>query len=548
MRGSFAFQGNPTKAPIEGGANHTRCIKKRTQLNRDPCLTIEFPITPARPNTSLACHSKLANIPLGTYINPLSNRLPNLSTVFATLSIDCARQLHCSGMSTYTEIPIDEPIQVTPESEPSSTKSISSSKTSEENFKGKKDKKSHEVENQSQIIRRKYVRGSRPARVTRISIEHSQEEVTAPLRPRLKNGIHLSAPIAEVETSLIIATAHHAITIHHPGARAIIAKFDGEHSAVEISQEINAPIDVVEKVITQLLNAHLIDVSKSKVRLHNRFHSPIAERAANTEDQSNDASFRQLQQRMISELSQTTWIEGVVDGGVQLLSARQNFGVEIHGNNRVATLIYNALLASGVTNTRFSITSRRSNSAIGDSDLGTGVLRATDYGLNYVNRLEELSREWSLFPTPSKNVKGSINVAIPERNLRIIVGQYPMELIDQLMRDGMDHFFVGQIVGGASLCGPLVSPAKSPCQGCVALGDAERFGMDQLKPLSSHLDELPVSISYQVAGVATHAVLQFIDTGSSEFLGTQLTFDYLSPVRGAVTRYARHPKCSCQWM
>jgi hypothetical protein len=165
-----------------------------------------------------------------------------------------------------------------------------------------------------------------------------------------------------------------------------------------------------------------------------------------------------------------------------------------------------------------------------------------------VNRLEELAREWSLFPTPSKNVKGTINAAIPERNLRIVVGQYLPELIAQFMRDGMDHLFVGQVVGGAALCGPLVIPAKSPCKECIELGISERFGMDQLQPLMTHIDELPVSIGYQVAGVAAHSVLQFIDTGASEFIGAQLTFDYLSPVRGGVTRYARHPKCSCQWM
>ncbi len=396
--------------------------------------------------------------------------------------------------------------------------------------------------------KRKYVRGTRPARVTRISIERSQEDSTSSIKPRLKSGVHLSTPIAEIEKSLIVATAHRAITIHHPGARAIIAKFDGAHSANEISEEINAPLEVVENVITQLLNAQLIDVSKSKIRLHNRFHSPIAERAVHTEDQSNDASFKQLQQRMISELSQTTWVEGVVDGGVEMLSARQNFGVEIYGSNRVATLLYNALLASGVTNTRFSIISRRGNGAIGDSDLGTGVLRTTDYGLNYVKRLEELSREWSLFPTPSKNVKGTINAPIPERNLRIIVGHCSPDLIDQFMRDGIDHFFVGQAVGGAAVCGPLVIPTKSPCSECVDLGISERFGLDRLQPLDTHLDELPVSIGFQVAGVAAHSVLQFIDTGATEFIGAQLVFDYLSPIRGGVTRYARHPKCSCQWV
>ena len=448
--------------------------------------------------------------------------------------------LHGSAMSTFTEKASNETPAHKAHTDNSGTER---SKSLEQPFKT-----SPSSPPPITSSRRKYVRGSRPARVTRISIEQSQLDSTTSIKPRLKNGVLLSAPIAEVEKSLIIATAHRAITIHHPGARAIIAKFDGEHSADEISEEINAPIELIDNVISQLLEAQLIDVSKSKVRLHNRFHSPIAERAANTEDQSNDASYRQLQQRMVSELSQTTWVDGVVDGGVETLSARQNFGVEIYGSNRLATLIYNALLASGVTNTRFSITSRRGSGAIGDSDLGTGVLRTTDYGLNYVTRLEELAREWSLFPTPSKNVKGSINAPIPERNLRIVVGRYPSELIDQFMRDGMDHLFVGQVVGGAALCGPLVIPKKSPCKGCVELGVSERFGMDQLQPLSTQLDELPVSIGYQVAGVAAHAVLQLIDTGESQFIGSQLTFDYLSPVRGGVTRYARHPKCPCQWM
>jgi hypothetical protein len=401
---------------------------------------------------------------------------------------------------------------------------------------------------QPERTRRKYVRGSRPARITKISIEHNDSAVTFEAKPRLKIGVQISVPIAEVEKSLIIATAHRAITIHHPGARAIIAKFDGEHSAHQISDEVNAPIEVVENVIIELLDAQLVDINKSKVRLHNRFQSHIAERAAHTEDQSNDASYRQLQQRMISELSQTTWVTGVLDGGVELLSARQSFGVEIYGSNRVASLIYNGLLASGVTNTRFSITSRRAISSIGDSDLGTGILRTTDYGLNYVARMEELAREWSLFPTPSKNVKGSIDALIPERNLRIVVGQYPGELIDQLMRDDMEHFFVGQIVGGAALCGPLVVPTKTPCKSCIEIGTSERYGIEELEPVNSHCDELPVSVGYQVAGVATQAVLQLIDTGTSEFIGSQLTFDYLSPAPGALTRFARHPKCRCQWI
>jgi hypothetical protein len=403
------------------------------------------------------------------------------------------------------------------------------------------------VEKSTQRITRRYIKGSRPALVTRISIENPNTQAEEISRPRLKQGVYISKPNPEQENSLIIASAHRAISIHHPGARAIIAKFDGQHCAVDISAEISAPLDVVEKVIKQLEITQLLDITTSKIRLHNRFQSPIAERAANTEDQSNDASFRQLQRRMSPELSQATWVDGVVDGGVAVLSARQNFGVEIHGENRLATLIYAALLASGVTNTKFSISSHREVNSIGDSDLGTGVLRISDFGLNYKSRIEELTREWSLFPTASKNVKGTVSSQIPDRNVRVIVGEYTPQLIEQLMRDRMDHLFVGSVFGGAAYAGPLVKPGKSPCIKCLGIGQAERYGIEALLPLAAHNREIPVAISYQIAGSIVQAIVQLIDTGKCELTGAQMCFDYTTPVHQEPVRFARHPQCQCQW-
>jgi hypothetical protein len=403
------------------------------------------------------------------------------------------------------------------------------------------------VEKSTQRITRRYIKGSRSALVTRISIENPNTQAEEISRPRLKQGVYISKANPEQEQSLIIASAHRAISIHHPGARAIIAKFDGQHCAVDISAEISAPLDVVEKVIKQLEITQLLDITTSKIRLHNRFQSPIAERAANTEDQSNDASFMQLQRRMSSELSQATWVDGVVDGGVAILSARQNFGVVIHGENRLATLIYAALLASGVTNTKFSISSDREVNSIGDSDLGTGVLRISDFGLNYKSRIEELTREWSLFPTASKNVKGTVSSQIPDRNVRVIVGDYTPQLIQQLMRDRMDHLFVGSVFGGAAYAGPLVKPGKSPCIKCLEIGQAERYGIEDLLPLAAHNREMPVAISYQMAGSIVQAIVQLIDTGKCELTGAQMCFDYTTPVHREPVRFARHPQCQCQW-
>ena len=250
---------------------------------------------------------------------------------------------------------------------------------------------------------------------------------------------------------------------------------------------------------------------------------------------------------MSPELSQTTWIPGVVDGGVQVLSSRQSFGVEIYGENRLATLIYAALLASGVTNTKFSIASHRDIHSICDSDLGTGVLRNSDFGLNYKSRIEELTREWSLFPTASKNVKGTISSPIPENNVRVIVGEYTPQLIQQLMRDRMDHLFVGTVFGGAAYAGPLVKPGKTPCVQCLEIGRAERYGIEHLVPLAEHNGEIPVAISYQIAGTIVQAILQLIDTGVCELTGAQLCFDYTTPVHKEPVRFARHPQCKCQW-
>lgn len=403
------------------------------------------------------------------------------------------------------------------------------------------------VERSTKKITRRYIKGSHPAKVTRISIESAQENFGQDFKPRLKQGVHISQATPEEEKSLIVASANRAISIQHPGARAIIAKFDGLHCAADIRDEIDAPLDVIEKIINLLKISQLIDVINSKVRLHNRFQSPIAQRAANTEDQSNDASFKQLQRRMAPELSQTTWVPGVIDGGVEVLSARQNFGVEIYGENRLSTLIYTALLASGVTNTKFSISTRRDICVIGDADLGTGILRTSDFGLDYGARIEELSREWSLFPTASKNVKGTVATLIPERNIRLVVGSIPPQLVQQLMRDRLDHLFVGEVSGGAAYAGPLVQPGKSPCADCISKGKTERYGIVDLIPASTFNNELPVAIAYQVAGTAVQAILQLIDTGDCELTGAQICFDYTSPVRPEPTRFARHPQCQCQW-
>ncbi len=368
--------------------------------------------------------------------------------------------------------------------------------------------------------------------------------------PRLKNGIYISMMTSADENSVIVTTSYQGIEINHHKARSIIEHFTGILSTHEIAEKLELPISTIESIVEELRNVNFIDTKRNTIRLNNRFHSTIATRAVHTQDQSNDAAYSQLQKRLAPELSQTTWINGVNDGGVDVMTARQNYGIEIIGNSRTATLLYSILLASGVTNTRISLSASYKHPTVVDSDLGSGSLRITDLGLNFKNRLEELSREWSLFPVASSyalSQRGAAKPALPEMNLRIICGNFDSQYVNHLLKDGHDHFFVGRAPGHSATIGPLVKPGSTPCRHCLSLIEASRLGVDELSIPSGTSDELPVAVAHQVAALAAHAALKFIDTGESELLGAQLVVDFLDALVPQMQRYPQHPDCDCLW-
>ena len=368
--------------------------------------------------------------------------------------------------------------------------------------------------------------------------------------PRLKNGIYISTLLTTDESSVTVATSTHGVQINHLHARSIIEQFTGVLNSEEISQKLDIPISTIDSVIKQLLAANFIDTQRNTIKLNNRFQSAIASRAAHTENQSNDAAFRQLQKRLGPELSYTTWLDGVLDGGVDVMTARQNFGVEIIGNSRTATLLYSILLASGVTNTRISLSASYQHPTVIDSDLGSGSLRTTDLGLNFKKRLEELSREWSLFPIASSYAlaqRGAAKPVVPERNLRIICGPFDSHYVEHLLKDRQDHLFVGRIPGHAATIGPFVQPGKSPCRGCLALIEAARVGGSELSIPLSTSDELPVAIAHQVAALAAHTALKYIDTDECELLASQLVVDFLNAFEPVKKYFPQHPECVCLW-
>jgi len=371
-----------------------------------------------------------------------------------------------------------------------------------------------------------------------------------PIFPRLKNGIFISSQSSTQEKSITMATSSHGVAINHSSARSIIDQFTGILSCDEISQKLGIPITTIESIIDQLLAANFLDTQRKTIKLNNRFQSAIQSRATHTQDQSQDAAFSQLQKRLAPELSQATWIQGVRDGGVDVMTARQNFGVEIIGNSRTATLLFSILLASGVTNTRISLSTSYKHPTVVDSDLGSGSLRTTDLGLNYKKRIEELAREWSLFPVASSFAlaqRGAPKPVVPEKNLRIICGSFDSQYVEHLLRDGQDHFFVGRAPGHIATIGPFVQPGSTPCRRCLSLVQADRVGVAELSIPLGTSDELPIAVAHQVAALAAHAALKFIDTGKTELQAAQLIVDFLDALNPQLQHFPQHPECECLW-
>ena len=179
------------------------------------------------------------------------------------------------------------------------------------------------------------------------------------IRPRLKRGaIVLSLSDSLIEGNRVFVGCNGSgIECEALGINSIIAAFDGKKSAQEIADALAINVEIVCEVIGQLLSAGLIDYLVTPIVAPGRFKE---------QDQSADAGYIQLQSKITPELSATTWIPGVNDGGVEVLTNRRLALIEISGENRVATQLYGLLLASGVTQTKMASASRRDRARIGD--------------------------------------------------------------------------------------------------------------------------------------------------------------------------------------
>ena len=366
-----------------------------------------------------------------------------------------------------------------------------------------------------------------------------------PAHLRLKAGIN----IYRTPTGLRCGTARKSFPIADQGYVRALEILSSNHD-VDIADASGMSDEQVRELIWNLEEHEFLETAPSILAITTRYQSVAKHKRR---DILPDASFSQLQNRVAPELSYTRLLPGVHDSGASVVNARQNARVEIYGSNRIAALVYGILLSSGVTYTHFALGTRSQAPMIIDTDMSAGFIRATDVGLPYKQRMEELGKELSLFPIESHENAQELEGQAPERFIKIHVGAMDPHLLAQWMAAGQEHLLISPPDGGKLIVGPFVDPGKTPCTRCrditingVNSGAhvlAEKIVVSQ----PSEVEEIPVFLAHYCAGVIASAILQSIDQQRSDLTGAYLSIDALSLGQSELVGLDRNPACGCHW-
>ena len=364
----------------------------------------------------------------------------------------------------------------------------------------------------------------------------------APLKARLKVG----ALVLPHGDRIFVGRPDAGVLLEQPAAQYILAALTGGLNCDEISLELGLPLEEVTDLISCLDQAQLLDTQENKISVHKRFHSPSKHRNSHSGDDSHDGAYQQLQSKLSPELSFTTWFANVRDGGISLVGERRNCEVKIFGSSRIATLLYGILLSSGLSNT--SIITTREISMITEQDLCAGYFRASDIGLSLKSRTAELTRELSLFPPlPAEESNGGEKFA---QQIRVAIGAPPAEQLQEWMSESIPHLLVEDPECASLNIGPLVLPGKTPCWRCVSLSrqEASPLWRDiEWRKVATPAAEVPVAVAHHIAGLIALELLQYIDIGQSQLLGSSMRVNYHSASAIENRLFTRHPGCGCNW-
>jgi hypothetical protein len=114
----------------------------------------------------------------------------------------------------------------------------------------------------------------------------------------------------------------------------------------------------------------------------------------------------------------------------------------------------------------------------------------------------------------------------------------------------LPHLFISALDATTLRVGPLVIPGKSPCNRCIELDQIEQSPLlNQINQarLFASVQQLNIAATTQFAGLIAQCILNYLDTGISELIGTQILLDTAHPCNPQHITYAINPACGCAW-
>jgi hypothetical protein len=367
---------------------------------------------------------------------------------------------------------------------------------------------------------------------------------------RIKVGVKLYEDNRheDSEQTYLLGRPKQLIRICIPEEKALALELISGKSEDEILLMDGVDEKALTRILGELENAQLLDTEKAALKVSQRFISKVEERVEKSKKGFVDAALSQLQSRAIPELNQCTWITDVRDGGINTLTNRQGFLIEITGQSRVATILYSLLLLSGFSQVRFAPGFRSRKPQVGDNEIGVATMGASDVGKNFQNHSESLRRELSLFPLEREH--NYLDQSLTP-DLIIQCGEIDPEKLSLWMSTSQNFLLIPTPQADTAEIGPLVIPGKSPCLRCLLLVSKDQSQIQQRIENNHKGDvEYPQIAAHFIAALAASLIANFFDLSAEngaqqELVGKVITVDYQSLSRPRSTDIPMHPLCGC---
>jgi hypothetical protein len=309
----------------------------------------------------------------------------------------------------------------------------------------------------------------------------------------------------------------------------------GERNFLETLSRLEA--NTLEKIdqplIAALSRLNLIDRKITEIPYQYRADNF----ALSSIDGTRSLALQQFLERFEIEAESVSHRPGNVDGGRTQIISRKTYPISIHAigtsNYRIAVNLFANLKASGFESCQMQLSGEVE---IGEL-MGTQLLK-TDLSSNRAEVLKRIDRDASLYPEAIPE--------IPQVKFAVSIGTPNPELQQTWLQNNISYLIINATSNSVRV-GPVVKPGVTACANCLSLTE---IASGHLPESGKYFRPAPVrepsaALSLLGTALASLAVAQIIDTGTSELLGKSLRFTSGSLVAPEVTNWELQPACGC---